>query len=322
MRSEFDFIKRLRDKQNSAFRIPHSALAHGIGDDTAIIKQNSKTDFIVSTDLLVEDIDFRLDWTNPKFLGHKALAVSLSDIAAMGARPLYSLLSIGVPKKIWRTKFLDRFYEGWFALAEKHNVQLIGGDISRTTDKIVIDSIVIAETTRGKAVLRSGANVDDLIFVTGNLGGAAAGLKLLENGLKKKNNQLIFKQLCPDAQVEIGEIIGSKNLATAMIDISDGLSSDLNHLCNESNVGAIIEADKIPTIQFSNKEEALSFALNGGEDFELLFTVKPDKLKKLKTALANFSITQIGVITEKSKNISIIINGRKKILKPRGFVHF
>jgi thiamine-monophosphate kinase len=341
MTNEFDFIQRLRDKQNSALRTPHSALTHAIGDDAAIIKQNSKTDFVISTDMLVEDIDFRLDWTKPKFLGHKALAVSLSDIAAMGARPLYSLLSIGVPKKIWRTKFLDEFYEGWFALAKKYNVQLIGGDVSRTTEKIVIDSIVIGETKRGKAVLRSGANVGDLIFVTGELGGAAAGLKLLESlecddlsSLLNSRNQkkncdksqhsklLLLKQLCPDTQVEIGAIIGNKNLATAMIDISDGLSSDLNHLCNESNVGAIIEADKIPTIQFSNKDEELNFALNGGEDFELLFTVKPNKLMRLKNALANFSITQIGVITEKNKNISIVINGRKKVLKPRGFVHF
>jgi thiamine-monophosphate kinase len=320
MRSEFDFIQQLRRKQNSALRTPHSAL--GIGDDAAVIKQNSKMDLVVSTDLLVEDIDFRLDWTKPEFLGHKALAVSLSDIAAMGARPLYSLLSIGVPKKIWRTKFLDRFYEGWFVLAEKYNVQLIGGDVSRTTDKIFIDSIAIGETKRGKAVLRSGANVGDLVFVTGKLGGAAAGLKLLENGIRNKSNKLILKQLCPDTRVEIGEIIGSKNLATAMIDISDGLSSDLNHLCNESNIGATIEADKIPLYSFSDKNEELNFALNGGEDFELLFTAKPGKVKKLKNELADFSITQIGATTEKSENISIIINGRKKILKPGGFIHF
>jgi thiamine-monophosphate kinase len=320
MRSEFDFIQQLRRKQNSALRTPHSTL--GIGDDAAVIKQNSKMDLVVSTDLLVEDIDFRLDWTKPEFLGHKVLAVSLSDIAAMGARPLYSLLSIGVPKKIWRTKFLDRFYEGWFMLAEKYNVQLIGGDVSRTTDKIFIDSIAIGETKRGKAVLRSGANVGDLVFVTGKLGGAAAGLKLLENGIRNKSNKLILKQLCPDTRVEIGEIIGSKNLATAMIDISDGLSSDLNHLCNESNIGAIIEADKIPLYSFSDKNEELNFALNGGEDFELLFTAKPGKVKKLKNELADFSITQIGATTEKSENISIIINGRKKILKPGGFIHF
>lgn len=339
MKSEFSFIKSLQRKQHSALSIQHSAIIKGIGDDAAIIKKDSKTDYVISTDMLVEDIDFRLEWTQPDFLGHKALAVSLSDIAAMGANPMFALLSIGIPKKIWQTKFLDKFYDGWFALSSKHNVQLIGGDVSKSPDKIVIDSIVIGETKRGKAVMRSGANVGDLIFVTGYLGSASAGLKQLENmdcndlskflNFKKNRieNQLILKQLKPQAQVEIGKIIGEKKLATSMIDVSDGLSSDLNHLCLGSDVNAIIESDKIPvdpliSTMFSDKNEQLNFALNGGEDFELLFTVNPNKVKKLLKSLDGHNITQIGFITEKANNNSIIINGKTKILKPKGFVHF
>lgn len=339
MRSEFAFIRSLQNKLHSSLRIQHSALIKGIGDDCAVIKKDSGNVYVISTDLLIEDIDFRLDWTRPQFLGHKALAVSLSDIAAMGANPLFALLSIGVPKQIWQTKFLDKFYEGFFALSSKHNVQLIGGDVSKTPDKIVIDSIVIGETKSGKAVLRSGANAGDLIFVTGYLGKASAGLKHLENMncndlsklLNFKNNkienQLILKQLKPQAQVEIGKLIGEKKLATSMIDISDGLSSDLNHLCLESDVNAIIESDKIPvdpliSAMFSDKNEQLNFALNGGEDFELLFTVNPNKVKKLLKFLVGHNITKIGVITERANHNSIIINGKTKILKPKGFVHF
>lgn len=339
MKSEFSFIKSLQRKQHLALSIQHSAIIKGIGDDAAIIKKDSTTDYVISTDLLVEDIDFRLEWTQPDFLGHKALAVSLSDIAAMGANPIFALLSIGIPKKIWHTKFLDKFYDGWFALSSKHNVQLIGGDVSKTPDKIVIDSIVIGETKHGKAVMRSGAKVGDLIFVTGNLGGASAGLRLLEDmnspdiskllRSKRKSDKkfLILKQLKPDAKVEIGKAIGEKKLATSMIDISDGLSSDLNHLCNASNVCAVIESDKIPiesliSTQCSDKNDQLNFAINGGEDFELLFTVNPNKVKKLFNSLEGCKITQIGVITEKTKNNTIIINGKKKILRPKGFVHF
>src|SRR5690348_13359605 len=126
MQSEFEFIEKIRSRQSN------SSIKTGIGDDCAVIPKNSKTDLVITTDLLVEDIDFRLDWTIPEFLGHKALAVSLSDIAAMGANPVWAMLSIGIPEKIWKTDFVENFYEGWFALAEKFGVVLIGGDVSKS----------------------------------------------------------------------------------------------------------------------------------------------------------------------------------------------
>ena len=187
-RSEFDFIDTVRRKalNRRASRLSSSLIAHpssllsGIGDDAAVISQRTGRDTVITTDLLVEDVDFRLATTTPELLGHKALAVSLSDVAAMGALPRWALLSIGVPERIWRSSFPDKFYKGFFALADRYGVVLVGGDVSRTPERVVIDSIVLGEAIHGRALLRSGARAGDHIFVTGSLGGAAAGLLLLE----------------------------------------------------------------------------------------------------------------------------------------------
>jgi thiamine-monophosphate kinase len=336
MTGEFDFIKRIR--KHSAFPLVRTdAFVLGVGDDAAIVRKDSKRDLVITTDLLIEDIDFRREWTNARLLGRKSLAVSLSDVAAMGARPCWAMLSIGVSRDVWQTKFLDEFYKGWFALAKEIDVTLIGGDISRTPDKIVIDSIVAGEAKRGKAVLRSGAEVGDFVFVTGTLGGAAAGLMLLERGerLKMKRGwtnaneaeKLLLRQLRPNAQIEIGIKLGENNLATSMIDLSDGLSSDLAHICCESNVGAIIEASQIPiepaiVSHFEDKEERLNLALHGGEDFELLFTVAPRNVSKLMKKLEGHQIKHIGVVTDKPTQMFINIKNRKRRLKPEGFIHF
>lgn len=294
-------------------------------------------DQVISADLLVEDIDFRLKWTTPEFLGHKALAVSLSDIAAMGAKPVWSMLSLGIPENLWRTDFVDEFYEGWFKLARSTKVELIGGDISRTPDKFVIDSIVGGEVDKGRAVLRSGAKTGDVIFVSGSLGGARAGLNYLESGIlpdsvniQSSLRKLILRQLKPDAQTTLGRILGERKLAKSMIDISDGLSSDLFHLCRSSNKGARIYADKIPfdvnlTKNSSENLDILDLALNGGEDFELLFTADRKISEKffgeISTAL-KVALTCIGEITETPENIELCVNSTSRTLIPKGFQHF
>jgi thiamine-monophosphate kinase len=185
-RGEFDFIERIRrqesarlGKHESSSLITHhslpiiSSLIQGIGDDAAILRQRSGFDTVVTTDLLVEGIDFDLDRfeTSPRDMGHKSLAVSLSDVAAMGARPRFCLLSIGVPSARWRTEFLEEFYKGVRLLAARYGVAIIGGDTSRTPERVVVDSIVLGEVRRGRAVLRTGARPGDQIFVTGALGG-------------------------------------------------------------------------------------------------------------------------------------------------------
>lgn len=326
MESEFEVIEKIRRRALKASK------NIGIGDDCAVIPKDAKTDLVMTTDLLVEDIDFRLEWTSPELLGHKALAVSLSDVAAMGAKPVWAMLSIGLPEKIWKTDFVEKFYDGWFKLAKKFGVELVGGDISKTPDKIVIDSIAAGEAKKGKAILRSGAKPNDLIFVTGSLGGAAAGLRLLKEGIRYDSAEiwqknLLSRQLAPIPQVYAGEIIGRQNLATSMIDLSDGLSSDLTHLCRAGKVGARVFAEKIPFhkklgLMTKSFEEQFDFAANGGEDFELLLTVNPKKILRLEKTLQSLTLCHIGEVTANTGIIELITGKRKAVLTPGGFRHF
>ena len=176
--NEFAFIRRLREQTRSR---KHSArVVTGIGDDASLIAETANRNLVVTTDLLVEDVDFHRDAAPPRLLGHKALAVSLSDIAAMGARPFWSFVSIGLPAEVWKSDFKDEFFAGYLALSDQYGVTLAGGDVSETKAGIVVDSIVLGEIGNETAVLRSGARSGDRIYVTGSLGGAAGGLRLIE----------------------------------------------------------------------------------------------------------------------------------------------
>ncbi|PYS66510.1 MAG: hypothetical protein DMF74_00835 [Acidobacteria bacterium] len=381
--NEFEFIRNLREQTRSRH---HSArVINEIGDDASVITQRAGRDLIVTTDLLVEGVDFYRYGTSPRMLGHKALAVSLSDIAAMGARPLWSLLSLGMPAETWRDKFKDEFTAAYLALADQYGVTLAGGDVSETKGGIVIDSIVIGEVVSGTAVLRTGARPGDQIFVTGTLGGAAAGLKLIEMGARVTSRQsaggsrqeavgskqetgdrdhesvpravaggsdagsygsggrrqasaerseedalqtLLLRQLSPSPRIGWGIVLGEERLATAMIDISDGLSSDLAHLCGESDVGALIQSASIPSdpdvIKLCGRRalDPLALALHGGEDFELLFTVQPHNIARLPKRVDGVSISRIGEITDQTNTIKIAEGNRVWDLQPQGFEHF
>jgi thiamine-monophosphate kinase len=180
--NEFDFIRSLREQTRSR---RHSArVVTGIGDDASLIAETANRNLVVTTDLLVEDVDFHRDAAPPRLLGHKALAVSLSDIAAMGARPFWSFVSIALTAEVWKSDFKDEFFAGYLAMADQYGVTLAGGDVSETKTGIVIDSIVLGEVRSETAVLRSGARAGDRIYVTGSLGGAAGGLKLIEMGAR------------------------------------------------------------------------------------------------------------------------------------------
>ena len=344
--NEFDFINKLRarvaakQRSDSSLITHHSSLVRGIGDDAAVIRSHGSKDWLVTTDLLIEEVDFKRDTTAPELLGHKALAVSLSDIAAMGARARWGFVSIGLPPDVWESGFAERLYDGYFSLAEQYGVELAGGDVSRTTDKIVIDSMLIGGCDSGRAILRRGAAPGDQIFVTGFLGDAAAGLRLIERGARvhttsgeehlEENsvNRLLLRQLRPDPRVGWGLLLGEQHLATAMIDISDGLSSDLNHLCKESGVGALVDAARIPIDQVVREIcgrralDPLMLALHGGEDFELLFTVKPENVSRLPKRVDGVSVCQIGEITSEPGKIRVTEKDRVWELKPEGFDHF
>jgi len=344
--NEFDFIEHLRGQTNS--RKHSTRVLAGIGDDASIISESSGRDLIVTTDLLIEGVDFHRGATPARLLGHKALAVSLSDIAAMGARPFWSFLAVGMSREEWNTNFKDEFYEGFFALADHYGVTLAGGDISETKHDIVIDSIVLGEAASGRAVKRSGARPGDQIYVTGNLGGAAAGLKLIELGARVSEpgaiatgstdtaesrsdddaiQTLLLRQLLPQPRVGWGIVLGEQQLASAMIDLSDGLSSDLNHLCKESNVGATIDAAAIPldeeVRQLCGRRalDPLALALHGGEDFELLFTVNPENVSRLPKRVDGVAISRIGEVAD-HKSIEIKEHNRTWDLRPGGFEHF
>lgn len=341
--NELEFINRLKhhvEESTSSFIRHPSSLVCGIGDDAAVFKSPAGNNVVITADLLIEDIDFRRE-TPAEYLGHKSLAVSLSDIAAMGARPRWALVSLGLPNAVWDTNFTDDFYKGFLSLAAGFGVTLIGGDVSRTPDKVVVDSIVIGECHSGSEVLRSGAKPGDQIFVTGYLGDAAAGLRLWERGarfLSKPANEqtheqqaierLLRRQLKPDPRVGWGMVIGEQHFASAMIDISDGLSSDLNHLCDESKVGALVEAGRIPidplVVELSGRRalDPLMLALHGGEDFELLLTVAPENIAKLPKRVDGASLTRIGEIKDASHGVHISEGARTWKLEPGGWQHF
>lgn len=327
-RSEFEFIDSLRRRFGA-----------GLGDDAAVIRSSPDKEIVITADLLVEDIDFRRTTAPALLLGHKALTVSLSDIAAMGARPRWSLISIGVPDDVWQTEFVDQFYEGLAAVANRYDVQLIGGDTSRTNEKIVVDSIVLGEVHTGKAVKRVGAQPGDQVFVTGSLGGAAAGLRLIERGAhlaeqnladedSQKIDHVLLRQLRPEARVGWGMVLGEERLATSMIDVSDGLSSDLNHLCTASGVGALIESSLLPidhqVVELCGRRalDPLQLALHGGEDFELLFTVNAESVGRLPRRVDGVEITRIGEVVIHRDGVKISEGSRVWELNPGGWKHF
>jgi thiamine-monophosphate kinase len=335
--NEFDFIEHLR-AQTEARGAP-SELLRGIGDDSAVIKQLTGRDTVISSDLLVEEVDFRRDATQPRLLGHKALAVSLSDIAAMGARPRFAMVSLAVSPDIWATDFVNELYQGILELADSYEVRVIGGDISRTPGQMVIDSIVIGECAEGQAVMRAGAKPGDLIFVSGSLGGSAAGLRLIERGARvgihelddpdvRSIQELLMRHLRPAPRVGWGLVLGEERLASAMIDISDGLSSDLHHLCRESKVGAVVESAKLPidsrvaALCGRRALDPIMLALHGGEEFELLFTVSPDKVGRLPRKVDGTGLTEVGEIRPESEGVRVSEGSRLWDLKPEGWKHF
>ena len=293
----------------------------GIGDDCAVLRVPTGHELLVTTDFSLEGVHFRREWHPPESVGHRCLARGLSDIAAMGGEPIAAFLSLALPRKLPQT-WVDHFMKGLLSLARQFAVPLAGGDTAQSLSGILADIVVLGSVPKGKAILRSGARPGDRIYVTGTLGGSAAVLNLLFSKRKKLAPKRFPAHFFPGPRIQQGRVLRGKNIASSMIDISDGLSTDLNHICEESGVGAEILVHAIPRALLGSppKPVELDFALHGGEDYELLFTARP--ARRVPSHISGVPITCIGEITRR-KQISLINKaGARSPLEPGGWQHF
>jgi thiamine-monophosphate kinase len=312
--------------QRRASRYKNSTLRLGIGDDCAILRLEPEEELAVTTDLSISGRHFRLDLHSPEVIGHRALARGLSDIAAMGARPVAAFLSLGLPQELTAHVWIDRFLDGFFRLAVRHKVPLAGGDLAESPIAIT-DIVLLGAAPLGQALRRSGAKPGDRLYVTGVLGGAAAGLELLGKfggrsaaaRIRARDRESLSPHLWPEPRITQALWLRSRGKATAAIDVSDGLSSDLRHLCQESGVAAEVEAEALPVAQGA----ILHQALHGGEDYELLFTAKPGT--KIPSGIAGVPITQIGRIVKRLRGrpaVVLLKDAHREPLERGGWEHF
>lgn len=310
-RSEKSLIERIRHRARSG-----SAVIQGIGDDCAVLRVPSGHDLLVTTDFTLENVHFRREWHSAEVIGRRCITRGLSDIAAMGGEPRAAFLSLALESRTPQ-KWVDRFLEGLMAAAREWNVPLAGGDTAQSLGGIQADIVVVGSAPKGTAIARSGARPGDAIYVTGSLGGSAAAIAQLRKGkLRAQDYQRHFH---PTARIEVGRWLRRRQLASAIIDLSDGLSTDLAHLCEESGVGAEIDAAAIPRARVGRGQETVStaLALHGGEDYELLFTSR----RKTPATIFGVSVTCIGRIRRGSE-ITLIEGQMRRDLVPRGWEHF
>jgi thiamine-monophosphate kinase len=331
-----------------------ASLRLGIGDDCALLRIGAGEELAVTTDLSVAGRHFRLDWHPPDSIGHRTLARGLSDLAAMGARPVAAFLSLGLPPSLVqklkprerrelrrgprREEWFGGFLDGFLALARTCQTPLAGGDLTESSVPVA-DIVLTGAVRRGKAMLRSGARSGHLLYVTGSLGGAAAGLaRLAQLAGGERNSRPRFPgaphiparlktalepHLYPQPRIKQGLWLARRSLASAApfaaIDISDGLSTDLAHICDESGVAAIVDAAALPVYPGANLEQAL----HGGEDYELLFTAPPSA--RIPRRIAGLRITRIGRILRprpSAPQVTLVTARGPQPLAPRGWQHF
>jgi len=307
----------------------------GIGDDAAILSPRAASDWILTCDAFIEGVHFLRDLHPADSVGYKSLARAASDIAAMGGLPRAFLLTLALPE-VLSGRWLDQFLAGMKRASRTVGVHLIGGDTTNSP-RVFISIAVLGEVTRGRALLRSGARPGDVIYVSGRLGRAQLGLELLRRGLAKSASddrtlRVAFQQhLYPKIRVELGAWLAQRKIASAMMDLSDGLSTDLPRLCRASGVGARIDARRIPSVEVPDHlarklkriaANPLRLALDGGEDYELLFTVPRRNVAKLRTGQGFSQLTAIGEITRARKILLLDSAGRPHPLTSRGWDPF
>ena len=335
---ELELIERIRSGWAAgAGHGKATNVALGIGDDCAILRSPRRHELLVTTDFTLEGRHFRRDWHPPESVGHRALARGLSDLAAMGARPLAAFLSLALPREMLATaagrRWVERFFAGLTGLAKQFAVPVAGGDTSESPCGLVLaDIVLVGSAPAGKALRRSGGRSGDALYVTGALGGAAAELAEMGRSagaghkaarMPASSQTADHPHMLPQPRVPVGLELLRRRLATAAIDLSDGLSTDLAHLCHESGVGAEISAAGLPIHPLALRaapQRAIELALNGGEDYELLFAAPATV--RVPRSVAGVPITCIGSLV-RGKAISLVDSaGRKRPLKPGGWEPF
>jgi thiamine-monophosphate kinase len=323
MASEDQLIGQVRRK----FSTRANGLGVGIGDDAAVIRPARRGEWVLTTDAFLENVHFLKRIHPPRAIGFKALARATSDLAAMGAKSRYFLLGLALPAAC-TGKWLVDFLDGMALAAQRFGLVLAGGDTTRYPS-IAINITVLGEIESGRAIRRSGARPGDLICVSGKLGEAELGLQLVHRSLHKDKRwkHLLKKQLYPEPRLALGQWLATHNQATAMIDTSDGLSTDLAHICKASSVGARIWAEKIPTAAVPKQLrklglDPLDLAVDGGEDYELLFTVPKRLAGRLPRTIRGVPVTIIGEITREKRIVLVDDGGQDKPLPARGWDPF
>lgn len=328
---EFGLIDRI---QKILPEVDRKDLILGIGDDTAVIQIDENRVQLITCDIQVENQHFRFENISPYQLGRRAMAVNLSDIAAMGGKPTFALVSLGFPKSFALPDF-DDLFKGMRDQLAQFSAFIIGGNLSNTEKDLIIDITIMGEVSPKQFLTRKGARTGDRIFVTEQLGGSGAGLYILEKYGKEypqEFDHLVQKHLQPIPRIEIAQRIAQAGFATAMIDVSDGIASDLYHICTMSGVGAEIHQDQLPLpspirqIEEVTGKTATQLALSAGEDYELLFTVKedtPDFEIELIARETGVAISEIGRIVSKEMGYYLINSqGNRVAIQPEGWDHF
>jgi thiamine-monophosphate kinase len=319
---EKKLISRLKRAASvSAARTRHGAIIRGIGDDCSVLRVPAGHEVLITTDFSLEGVHFRRDWDSAEAIGHRCLARGLSDIAAMGGNPVAAFLSLALPPELPQ-RWVDGFIRGLLKLANKFRVGLAGGDTAASGEGVLADIIVVGSVPKGTAVLRSGARPGDRIYVTGSLGGAAQRVSELSSNRGKQIRAVSAVPPLPAPRIEIGKFLRQRRIVSAMIDISDGLSTDLSHICEKSRVGAEIFTHLLPRALAGRSPQALDlkFALHGGDNYELLFTARPQA--KIPEHIAGVSVTEIGAITRAKRMTLVERTGSLQVLKPLGWEHF
>ena len=295
---ELDLVARIR----AGGGVRGSAVRVGIGDDCAVLRLKAGEEIVVTTDFLLEGRHFRRDWHTPESAGWRCLARGLSDVAAMGGRPVAAFLSLALPKG-FEVEWVDRFLAGFRDLGGRHGVELAGGDTAESPDGVVADVVVVGAVKRGRALLRSGARVGDGVYVTGRLGGSAVELERMARGEQNGRGRQTF----PEPRVGVGLALARRGGVSACMDLSDGISSDLHRLCEASGVG--VELTGVPVDHGATEAQAL----HGGEDYELLFTA----LGRMPKKLAGVDVTRVGTVVSGSG-----VKFRGEQLAAAGWEHF